>query len=67
MESDGLKETYPNVETILKREKNYLRSTVSQEHLNSLSILYIESDALNHVNYDEVMDTFATIKARRKL
>ena len=50
----------------LKRVKNYLRSIVSQEHLNSFSILYIESDALNHVIYDEVIHTLATIKARRK-
>lgn len=86
MDTDGLKETFPNVETILrvfltipvsnatgersfsalKRVKNYLRSGLSQEHLNSLSILYIESKALVDVNYDEVIDTFSTIKARKK-
>ena len=48
--------------------KKHLRPTVSQEHLKSFSILYIKSDALNHVSYDydEVMDTFARIKAWRK-
>ena len=85
MESDGLKETFLDLKTILKsfhtlpvsnasgerlfraieRVKNYLRSTVSQEHLIRFSILYIENDALNHVNYDEVIDNFSTIKTRR--
>ena len=50
----------------LKRVKNYLRSTISQEHLNCFSILYIENGALNYVNYDEVIDICVTIKTRRK-
>lgn len=52
---------------LLKKVKNYLQVTLSQENLNSFSILYIYSNVLNLVNYDEVIDTFAAIKARRKL
>lgn len=84
--NDGLKETFPNLETILKifltipisnasgersfsalkRIKNYLRTTLSEDHLNDLAILYIESDSLKNISYDKLIDTFAAQKARKK-
>lgn len=47
----------------LKIVKNYLRSTMSQERLNS--ILSIESTMLNNVDLKETVDKFASIKARK--
>ena len=49
----------------LKLVKNYLRSTMSQERLTSLVILSIENDIARLVNFDDVIDTFASEKARR--
>lgn len=83
--NDGLKETFPNLETILKifltipisnasgersfsalRIKNYLRTTLSEDHLNDLAILYIESETLKNISYDKLIDTFAAQKARKQ-
>ena len=72
---NGLKETFPNLETILKtlltipianasgeryfsalkRIKNYLRTTLSEDHLNDLAILYIESDFFKNTSYDKLI------------
>ena len=38
----------------LKSNKNELRSTMSQERLPALSILCIESDKLEQINFDEL-------------
>ena len=84
--NNGLKETFLNLETILKifltipianasgeisfsalkRIKNYLLTTVSEDHLNDLAVLYIESDFLKNISYDKLIDTFAAQKARKK-
>jgi hypothetical protein len=84
--NDGLKETFPNLETILKifltipifnasgersfsdlnRIKNYHRSTLSQDHLNDLTILYRESETLKKMSYDKLINTFASKKVRKK-
>lgn len=50
----------------LKRVKNYLRSTISQERLTSLAILSIESESLRILNYDELISDFAKGKVRKK-
>ena len=49
----------------LKLIKNYLRSTMGQERLQGLAILAIETDLARKIDFDEVIDTFATEKARR--
>ena len=49
----------------LKLLKSYLRSTVSQERLNGLAILSIESKFLANIDYDKVIDVFASKNARR--
>ena len=49
----------------LKLLKSYLRSTMSQERLNGLAILSIESKFLANINYDKVIDIFASKNARR--
>lgn len=50
----------------LKRVKTFFRSSLSQEHLSSLAILYIENEALKEINYDKLIDNFVRNKARKK-
>ena len=49
----------------LKILKSYLRSTMSQERLNGLAIVSIESKFLADVDYDKIIDVFAARNARR--
>ncbi|GJR40008.1 52 kDa repressor of the inhibitor of the protein kinase-like protein [Tanacetum coccineum] len=49
----------------LKILKSYLRSTMSQERRNGLTILSIESKFLANVDYDKIIDEFASRNARR--
>jgi hypothetical protein len=51
----------------LKRVKNYLRNSMSHERLNALSLMNIESDLLLSLQYDDVIDSFAAEKSRRKM
>ena len=49
----------------LKLVKNYLRSSMGQERLTSLSIVSIEYDVASSLNYDDIIDDFASSKARK--
>ncbi|GJU47369.1 zinc finger MYM-type protein 1 [Tanacetum coccineum] len=49
----------------LKLLKSYLRSTMSQERLNGLALIAIENDILESVNYDDLINNFASKNARR--
>ena len=49
----------------LKLIKNYLRSKMSQDRLCDLSLLSIEREFVENIDFDEVIDKFATVKARR--
>ncbi|GJS91507.1 zinc finger MYM-type protein 1 [Tanacetum coccineum] len=49
----------------LKILKSYLRSTMSQDRLNGLAILSIKSRFLANVDYDKIIDEFASRNARR--
>ena len=49
----------------LKLIKNYLRSTMSQSRLVDLALLSIESELARTIDFNSVIDNFATIKARR--
>lgn len=51
----------------LKRIKNELRATMSQEKLSALSIMCIESDKLRSISFDDVINDFAFGKSRKKL
>lgn len=84
--NNGLRSTFPNVETILKifltlpvnnasgersfsvlkRVKNYLRNSMLQDKTSSLSMIFIESEVVNALDYDEIIDLFSKQKARRK-
>jgi len=46
----------------LKLIKSYLRSTMCQQRLNGLTLLSIEKDFLNEINYDNLIDNFASQK-----
>ena len=50
----------------LKLLKSYLRSSMSQEILNGLVILYIEKKMLENIDVDTIINDFAFINARRQ-
>ena len=50
----------------LKQVKNYLRSTLSQEKLNALALLCMESELMNKISYDDIIDDSANRKSRKK-
>ena len=49
----------------LKLLKNYLRSTMSQERLNGLAILSIEKYILRKIDFDTIINDFASKNAKR--
>jgi hypothetical protein len=49
----------------LKKVKNFLRSTIGQQRNDSFSPLAVESELMNSINYDDIIDRFAKSKARR--
>lgn len=49
----------------LKLIKNYLRSTMNQERLANLSILSIERKVSNEIDFNDVIENFSKIKARK--
>lgn len=49
----------------LKRIKNNLRSRLTEDHLNSLSILNIENDICRNIDYEDIINEFANNKSRR--
>ncbi|CAK9817718.1 Zinc finger MYM-type protein 1 [Anthophora plagiata] len=50
---------------VLKRIKNYLRNTLGQDKLSNLSILSIERDVTNCVDFKELINNFAAKNARK--
>src|SRR5215469_16775289 len=52
--------------SVLRRIKNYLRSTMSHDRLNWSAVLSIESDMTKKINYDDIIDLFAINQSRRK-
>ncbi len=53
--------------SVLKRIKNYLRSTMGEIRLNSLATLSIESALVEHISFDDIIYEFAHLKARKKM
>jgi len=49
----------------LKIVKNYLRSTTSQDRLTNMGIITIERELATKINFKNVIDEFATKKARK--
>ena len=52
--------------SVLKRVKNQLRSTLSQDKLCNLSLLTIESDLTKEIDFQDIIDDFAKAKSRKK-
>ena len=50
----------------LKRIKSSLRSTMGQDRLANLTLLNIESEILTDLDFQDITDSFSTLKARRK-
>jgi hypothetical protein len=50
----------------LKRIKNYLRSTLSQERLDALALLSIECDLTRSLDFSDVIEMFAHAKSRKR-
>jgi hypothetical protein len=50
----------------LKLLKNYLRSKMPQERLNSLAILCIEEILLDEIDIDTIINNFVSRQVRRK-
>ncbi|XP_060845943.1 zinc finger MYM-type protein 1-like [Rhopalosiphum padi] len=51
----------------LKLIKSYLRSTTAENHLNHLILLSIEHKLAKTLDYDDIIDSFAEKKARKKV
>ena len=50
----------------LKRIKSSLRSTMGQDRLANLTLLNIEPEILTDLDFQDIIDSFSTLKARRK-
>ena len=50
----------------LKLILNYLRNTMGQTRLTSLALLSMESNILRKLDFQDVINNFAKLKARRK-
>ena len=50
----------------LKLIKTYLRNSMGQERLRSLAILSIEHSKARNLKFDDIINTFAEQKARKK-
>lgn len=51
--------------SVLKRVKNYLRSTTSDDRLASLMILAVEREDVKKISLYELVNDFAEMKPRR--
>ena len=49
----------------LKLLKSYLRSTMTQERLNDLSMIALDSDMLEKINYERIIEDFISKNAQR--
>ena len=49
----------------LKLIKTYLRSTMTQSRISNLAILSIERELANSIDFDNVINEFASLKARK--
>ncbi|KAF0705824.1 zinc finger MYM-type protein 1-like, partial [Aphis craccivora] len=51
----------------LKIIKNYLRNSLSQIKLSGLALIAIENEIVDSLNLENIVDTFAAKKARKKI
>lgn len=50
----------------MARIKNELRTRMTQRHLNSLSLMAIESELVRDINFDDLIKDFSSKKSRKK-
>lgn len=53
--------------SVLGRVKKISRSTLRQDEMKDLALLFIESEFMNNISFDEIAESFATLKSRKKL
>lgn len=51
----------------LKRVKNELRTTMGQKRLSALSLMAIESELVKQMDFEDLLNDFASRKVRKKL
>jgi hypothetical protein len=51
----------------LKLLKSYMRSTMTQERLSSLATIALESDILENINYEKMIEDFISRNTRRMM
>ena len=51
----------------LKLLKSYLRSTMTQERLNSLATITLESGLLEKINYEHIIEDFISKNTKRMM
>ncbi|XP_059141319.1 uncharacterized protein LOC131929216 [Physella acuta] len=49
----------------LKLILSYLRSSMGQDRLSDLAILSVEKETLNSIDFDDIIDKFASLKSRK--
>ena len=49
----------------LKLIKSYLRSSMSQDRLSNLSLISIELETVEKIEFDQVISSFASAKAQK--
>lgn len=59
--------TCERVNSCLKRIKNSKRSTMQNNRISSLTVLAMNSDMLNSINYQQIIDIFAQKQRRSEL
>ena len=52
--------------SVLKRVKNALRTTMTQARLSALSLLSIENEVVEGMDFEDIVHEFAYLKSRRK-
>ena len=52
--------------SLLSRIKNELRTKMSQKRLKALSLMAIQSDLSNALDFDDIVEDFAWNRARKK-
>ena len=51
--------------SVLRRTKNWLRSTMRQNRLSALVLCNIEKEVTNSLSLDDLLDQFCNLKDRR--
>lgn len=52
--------------SVLGWVKNFLRLTLRQDIMNALALLFIESEYMEHVSFDQIVETFVSSKSKKK-